>query len=143
MKDETQKWMTYAAENLSSARLLLESGLFNPCLQNIQQSVEKHLKAFLIEKAAVLHKTHSINQLVTLLEKINIAVGLEEEDRDLLDSIYLPSKYPLGSALPDFSPDRELCQRCLTIADSVAEKIKKLLGKQTLPNQDTMGTGVP
>lgn len=45
MKDETKIWLKYSRENLRSAGLLLESGLFNPCLQNIQQAVEKGLKA--------------------------------------------------------------------------------------------------
>jgi len=45
MKDETKKWLEYADENLRSARLLLDSELFNPCLQNVQQAVEKMLKA--------------------------------------------------------------------------------------------------
>jgi len=35
MKDETKKWLEYADENLRSARLLLDSELFNPCLQNV------------------------------------------------------------------------------------------------------------
>jgi predicted nucleotidyltransferase len=40
MKEQTRKWLEYADDNLLSARLLLENKLFNPCLQNIQQSVE-------------------------------------------------------------------------------------------------------
>jgi len=50
MKDETKNWIAYAGENLHSAVILLESGLLNPCLHNIQQSVEKYLKALLLEK---------------------------------------------------------------------------------------------
>ena len=51
MKDETQTWLKYANENLRSAKLLLESNLFNPCLQNIQQAVEKWLKALIVESS--------------------------------------------------------------------------------------------
>jgi HEPN domain-containing protein len=49
MKDETKNWIAYAGDNLHSAVILFERGLFNPCLQNIQQSVEKYLKALLLE----------------------------------------------------------------------------------------------
>jgi uncharacterized protein (UPF0332 family) len=35
MKDETKLWLNYSKENLDSAKILLESKLFNPCLQNI------------------------------------------------------------------------------------------------------------
>ncbi|MBX2818691.1 MAG: HEPN domain-containing protein [Rhodothermaceae bacterium] len=41
MKDEARRWMMFADENLQSAKILLESNLFNPCLQNIQHCVEK------------------------------------------------------------------------------------------------------
>jgi len=46
MKDETQVWLKYSEENFQSAKILLGSKLFNPCLQNIQQSVEKTQKEF-------------------------------------------------------------------------------------------------
>lgn len=36
MKDETKKWLEYADENLRSAKVLLDSKLFNPCLQNVR-----------------------------------------------------------------------------------------------------------
>lgn len=32
MKDEAQRWLKYAQENLRSAHILLERDLFNPCL---------------------------------------------------------------------------------------------------------------
>ena len=51
MSDEARTWLRYAEENLRSARLLLDHGLLNPCLQNAQQAVEKSLKAVLIARA--------------------------------------------------------------------------------------------
>ena len=49
MKGETRKWLEYADENLKSAKLLLDNELFNACLQNAQQAVEKMLKAVLVD----------------------------------------------------------------------------------------------
>ena len=37
MNDETQIWLKYSKENLDSAKILLDSKFFNPCLQNIHQ----------------------------------------------------------------------------------------------------------
>lgn len=128
MKDETVTWLNYAEENLASARLLLANSLFNPCLQNIQQSIEKNLKALLVERAVAVRKTHSINELVAALAQLGVSVGLAETDCDLLDTIYLPSKYPLGSALPDFAPDADLCRQCLELAEGVAVHAQALLG---------------
>jgi len=63
MKDDVKIWLQYSEENLQSATLLLESDLFNPCLQNVQQCVEKAPKAILIENSHILKKTHDILEL--------------------------------------------------------------------------------
>ena len=127
MKNETKKWLEYADENLRSARLLLDSELFNPCLQNVQQAVEKMLKALLVESATKIKKTHSINELVSLLAENCLNVDITEDDCDLLDSIYLPSKYPLGSILPDFEPDLQTCKKCIDVAERVWDSVTDLL----------------
>jgi hypothetical protein len=36
-------------------------------------------------------------------------IDITEDKCDLLDAIYLPSKYPLGGIFPDFEPDKEIC----------------------------------
>ncbi len=126
MKDETKVWLEYARENLTSAQILLDHGLFNPCLQNVQQSVEKMLKALLIETGARIIRTHSIVELVTALAHVGRKVPVTDEEGDLLDSIYLPSKYPLGSALPDYEPDRAVCDQCIRIASRLRQSIVEL-----------------
>ncbi len=100
MKDETRTWIIFAAENLRSAEVLLKSLLFNPCLQNAQQSVEKACKALLTENNVPIKRTHDI---------------------------YLPSKYPFGSVLPDFMPDLDFCKHVLEIARRVFADIENQL----------------
>ncbi|MHC4771922.1 MAG: HEPN domain-containing protein [Planctomycetota bacterium] len=127
MKDETRQWLQYAEENLHSARLLLKSGLFNPCLQNTQQAIEKLLKAALIERAVKIKKTHSISELLHMLQNLSIKIDISEDECDLIDSIYLPSKYPVGSILPNFEPDETICQQCLEIAIRVQDSVKVVI----------------
>ena len=127
MKDETNKWLEYADENLRSAKVLFDSELFNPCLQNAQQAVEKMLKAVLVESATKLKKTHSINELVSILAEKGLNVEITEDECDLLDSIYLPSKYPIGGILPDFEPDPPTCRKCLALAEQVWDSVSNLL----------------
>ncbi len=104
MQDETVIWLRYADDNFKSAKVLLDNGLLNPCLQNSQQAVEKALKAVLAEHGLPLRKTHSVNELIVILLENDFVINVTEDECDLLDSIYLPSKYPFGSALPDFNP---------------------------------------
>ena len=123
MKKDTEMWLRYADDNLKSAKVLLDSELYNPCLQNAQQAVEKYLKAVLIEKAAGLLKTHSISELAGLLEGQDVTLSISDDEIDLLDSIYLPTKYPAFSVLPHFMPDQTICKQCLEIATQVRDDV--------------------
>ena len=131
MKDETKKWLEYADENFRSARVLLDSELFNPCLQNVQQAVEKMLKALLVESAKKIKKTHSINELASILAENGLNVDITEDECDLLDSIYLPSKYPLGGILPDFEPDLQICRKCVALAERVRDSVASLMSQNS------------
>jgi HEPN domain-containing protein len=119
MSAEARQWLAYAVENRQVAALSRESGLYNPSLQNAQQAVEKALKAIGLLRGVPLKKTHSIGELRRGLLDIGLDPGLTEDEADLLDTIYLPSKYPLGSVLPAFEPDAQTSQHCLAIADRV------------------------
>ncbi len=129
MKEETKKWLKFAGENLESAKILLESHLYNPALHNVQQSVEKALKSLFIENGIPLRKTHSIHELKIILLNNGFTVDLTDDECELLDSIYLPTKYPLGSALPDFNPDEKITLLCIDIAERVYEKVDDLLSE--------------
>lgn len=127
MKDETKIWLDYAKENFQSAKILLASELYNPCLQNVQQCVEKALKALMIENSIKLKKIHSIAQLKKILNDKDIKVDISDEECEFLDSIYLPSKYPIASVLPYYQPDAEICNQGISIADTVLKSVQNIL----------------
>jgi HEPN domain-containing protein len=127
MQEEAKRWLAYSEENFEAAKILLQSNLYNPCLHNVQQSIEKALKSVLIEKIISSKKTHNILELKTFLGNIDVAVDLTEDECDFLDSIYLPTKYPLGSALPSFYPDKTICDNSISIAERVLNNVKRLL----------------
>lgn len=131
MKDEAKTWLDYSKENLESAKVLLSSNLFNPCLQNVQQSVEKALKAVQIQISAPLKKTHDILGLKTTLENSNVFIDLTGDECDFLNTIYLPSKYPIGSALPDYEPGIEICNEAIAIADKVLKSVQEFFNKKS------------
>jgi HEPN domain-containing protein len=98
MKEQTKTWLEYADENLRSARVLLESELFNPCLQNVQQAVEKMLKAVLAESAIKIRKTHSINELVTILAENDLKVDRFDLSAFKVSGGKRPAKFRTGCA---------------------------------------------
>jgi len=130
MKDETNQWIKYADENLQSSKILCESHLYNPSLQNAQQSIEKNIKAYFVENGLKLQKTHNILSLNEILKQNDVYLNITDDEIDLIDTIYLSSKYPFGSVLPDFEPDKEICLECIDIASRVQEDIKKYLKKR-------------
>lgn len=127
MKENTEKWLRFANENIMAARLLLAGKYYNTCLQNLQQTIEKAMKAIIVEHALFFKKSHSILKINKILEEAGIHIDLSDEDCNLLDSIYLPSRYPIGSALPDFEPTEEICLHCLDIAENILSQVNKLL----------------
>jgi len=127
MQKETEIWLVYSEENLEAAKVLLENKLYNPCLHNVQQSIEKALKSLFIEKAISFKKTHNIMELKTILEKNSILVGLTEDECEFLDTVYLPTKYPVGSALPYFHPDKSICQNSISLAERIIKEVKSLI----------------
>ena len=127
MQEETKRWLAYSEENYEAAKILLESELFNPCLQNVQQSIEKAIKSLFIEEILPFKKTHNILELKAILEQNEIVLDLTDDDCDFLDSIYLPTKYPIGSAIPIFYPDKDLCKNSIMLAEKVMNNVKELI----------------
>ncbi|MEI6428808.1 MAG: HEPN domain-containing protein [Pseudanabaena sp. ELA607] len=117
MKSETKIWLDYAEENLKSSKILLDNKLYNPSLQNTQQSVEKALKAIIVEYGIHLKRTHDILELKYLLQRKKIIVNISDDECDLLNAIYLPSKYPMGDTTDESDPDDELCRISIDIAE--------------------------
>lgn len=130
MRDETGAWLSYADENLDIAVLALDHGHLNACLQNSQQAVEKYLKAMMVEYNLEFRRTHSIRELLGLLAAQGIVLSVSEDEMDLIDSIYLPSKYPIYSALPSALPDPAICREALSIAHKVKDLTTGILKEE-------------
>jgi len=104
---------------LKIAHLAFENKLFSPCLQNVQQSVEKSLKAMVLHLGHDVRRTHSIVELASHLRQIGAEVELQDEECELFYSIFRPSRYPPDSALPDSMPDERICIELVATADRV------------------------
>jgi HEPN domain-containing protein len=127
MKDDTHTWLSYADENLDVALLSLEHGHLNSSLQNAQQAVEKYLKAVIVERDFEFRRTHSIRELTGILAGQKITVNISDDNLDFMDTIYLPSKYPIYSALPNSLPNPEICREALKIAEQVRDSVSVIL----------------
>jgi HEPN domain-containing protein len=87
MREETRLWLDYADENFEIARLALERGYLNACLQNTCQAVEKALKALLLERRGAAPVTSSIRELGRLVAAESITFSFTYVEGALLVSI--------------------------------------------------------
>ena len=87
-------WLTYADENFEVAKLALAHGYLNSCLHNVHQAIEKTLKAVVVEHDLEFRRTHNVRELTKLLANAGLLVEVSDEECDLIDSIFVPSKYP-------------------------------------------------
>ncbi len=82
----------------------------------------------LLQISAPLKKTHDILDLKITLENSNIFLDLTEDE--WLNTIFLPSKYPIGSALPDYDPGIEICTEAIAIASKVFKSVQEFFNKK-------------
>ena len=127
MRDETRAWLTYADENFEVAKLVLSHGYVNACLHNIQQTIEKALKAVVVERELEFRRTHSVRELTQLLATKRLFIDVSDEEVDLIDSIYVPSQYPAYGVLPDSPRDQGIAERCLEISKRIRASVDSIL----------------
>jgi HEPN domain-containing protein len=127
MSAEACTWLRYAEENLAVARLSLDGGYLNSCLQNAQQAIEKAIKAVIIVHRLEFRRTHSIQELAGMLTAARVASGITEDECDVVDAVYLPSKYPLTGLLPQAEPEAATCAVCIGIAERVVAAARQCL----------------
>jgi len=96
MSDEKdlQEWITYAGEDLETARVLFEAGRYATCAYHCQQALEKILKAAIVytTKDRPPH-THNLRDLAMQLQGLSIPdeVGLTLRR---VDPHYRATRYP-------------------------------------------------
>lgn len=123
MKESVKIWKERAAEDLDTARYLLEGKYFRSACYHAQQAIEKSIKGALIQKGWELEKTHSIERLVAIGEDFDIHSGISEEEQTLVDSVYR-GRYPAEEGLlPTGDPERSEAENIVQIADRVFQKL--------------------
>lgn len=130
MKKGTKAWMDFAHRDLESSRLLVDSEyVSNVVLFHAQQSVEKCLKALLEENGVLVPHIHSVVKLHSLVtEEAGILLTLDEDELDLVDAVYIDTRYPSGlGLLPSGFPNKEDAREILGIAEKVYKEISKRL----------------
>jgi HEPN domain-containing protein len=130
MKKGTKVWLDFADRDLEAARLLVDDEyVSNVVLFHAQPCVEKCLKALLEENGVLVPHIHSVVKLNSLvMEEAGISLNLDEDELDLVDAVYIDTRYPSGlGLLPSGYPTREDAREILRIAERIYDETSKQL----------------
>lgn len=126
MRKATAAWIKEAEEELESAKVLYEHGRYKSACYHSQQSVEKGLKAILLEKGQRPERTHDIVELHNAVAKTGFDSGLSMEEAVYLSSIY-KGRYPTEEGLlPHGDASKADTEKAVLSAEHFIEKLKSL-----------------
>lgn len=105
------EWLKAAASDLAVIEKISDQALLTHMVAfHAQQCIEKCLKAAIEQYELAVPKTHSLDRLFQLLsDAVDVeGIPLTQETIDLLDDLYIDSRYPgeMG-LLPDGLPSKE------------------------------------
>ncbi|MBI5206790.1 MAG: HEPN domain-containing protein [Candidatus Firestonebacteria bacterium] len=130
MKDAVKEWIKQSSDELNMAEYLLQGKYFKGACFHAQQSIEKSIKASLLNKGWDLEKTHSVERLISIGEEYNVHIELSDEDIIFIDNIYR-GRYPGEAGLLPLGEPLEVDGiRSVTIARRIFENILLDLRKE-------------
>ena len=127
--EESERWLSQAAEDLKWTKLLAEQGGWYLACFLSQQVTEKALKAFLYAQGEEIVLGHSVARLCADAVEYNKDFSEKAKRWSLLDGYYIPTRYPSG--LPDGIPAEVYTEEAAKSAEALAEEavnyIKELI----------------
>ena len=126
----TREWIRKAESDFKTAGHLLQGGPdFNDGTAfHSQQAAEKYLKAFLVWHQIEFHKTHDIEALLRLAEKVN------DKLPEILREAVILTSYGVDYRYPGEYPEVTIAdaKRALRLADCVRAEVRSRLPGHTL-----------
>jgi len=119
--NESNRWLTFAQQDLRMAELAMADALYNQVCFHCQQCAEKAVKGLLAHQGQTPPRTHRLVDLLGLLDPNPLeAIAV---DIQLLDRFYIPTRYPdaLPGSLPEGLPDAQDAAQALDIAQQTLE----------------------
>lgn len=127
IKNLVEEWLKKADSDIRLAEYLLAENtpFWDAISFHCQQAAEKYLKAFLVNHQTEFPKTHDIEELLELIQKID-----KKTAKSLIASIVL-SPYGVAVRYPDDIQrvDRKKAEAAVGLAQKVEKNIKKKLKK--------------
>jgi HEPN domain-containing protein/predicted nucleotidyltransferase len=123
MRKATGSWIKEAKDEFDSAVILYEHEKYRGACYHSQQSVEKGLKALILEKGKKPERIHDIVELLNVVKDQGWDVELTVDDAVFLNSVY-KGRYPTEEGLlPHGEPLREDAGRAISAAGKLVNNL--------------------
>jgi HEPN domain-containing protein/predicted nucleotidyltransferase len=133
MRKATAAWLAEARDEHDMASILVRHDKYRGACLHSQQSVEKGLKALILERGRRPARTHDIVELLNLVTADGWVVGLTMDDAVFLNSVYR-GRYPTEEGLlPHGEPTKEDAVRALQAAEAFLKDLRSALGDPSGP----------
>jgi HEPN domain-containing protein len=128
-RDEGQRWLDQAREDLKWAEHLAEQGGYHIACFLAQQVAEKALKAFLYAQGEELVIGHSVARLCAAAQAVEPAFSEHCRSWAVLDGFYIPTRYPNGlpGGIPAEAYPQETARDAVALARQVVDFVASLL----------------
>ncbi len=126
MRKATDSWIKEAKDEFDSAIILYEHEKYRGACYHSQQSVEKGLKALILEKGKKPERIHDIVELLNEVKAQGWDVDLTMDDAVYLNSVY-KGRYPTEEGLlPHGEPSRVDAERAVSAAREFVKNLSDL-----------------
>lgn len=124
-----RQWLAKAEQDLGAVEALLETKplLLYPACFHAQQAVEKCLKAFLTWRQIEFPKTHSIRELLDLVEHADPGLASELLGADALTPYGVDIRYPGDAPEPERNDAHEARELARKVHDAVIHRMGEIL----------------
>ena len=129
MKKIARGWIQLADYDLHAAEILIDLEFLLPNIAafHCQQTIEKYLKAFLVENDIPVIKTHDLIKLNGMINEIK-DLKIDEKKLMIINEVYIESRYPgeLG-LIPEGMPSKNQVEEFLAFAKEIKSIIMEAL----------------
>jgi HEPN domain-containing protein len=128
MKEISHEWLRKAKDDLDVIEEIKnKKHLTNMVAFHAQQAIEKSLKAIIDEFNLGFVKIHQIERLLEIVKE-HLEAKIDNEIVQMLDSLYIESRYPVDiGLLPDGKPSEEDANKFFEFAILIYRSVKKKL----------------
>ena len=128
MREEAEKWLKQALEDLSTAKDMIATGHYYAAAFWAEQAAEKALKALLLQGGRAI-RTHDLNEILDVIrQELNLPVDEIRLDASKLTPHYIVSRYPnAANSIPYILYTKEDAEELVKRAERVMEWVRRNL----------------